>query len=684
MEQIQYINGELYVLFNTLVELGIPADSIRKGVQRGQLQWQAIEAPMDRRVRLLKYAVLPERVKRLVIDRFGCPIRFAKFSMIASVLQPLPFNIEEQIRKFKPNGSSQLSYEEQQRYRVAAQFIEALINLENRDLAPMGFSQKADLWTTAYAYIKAKKIVLPASRRLKAKIRAYKKEGALALIPTKRYGNQNSKKIGRVQEALLVELMADSRKFSAAEVHRQFQAISKSEGWGLESLSYQTVYNHIRRLKGRWEKERHGDKWYMLNREMVINQRKASRPNIEWQIDGTPAALWYFNENSKNLEKIYTVSVMDSHSEAIIGYAFGKTETTQLVAEALRMAIQVQGAIPLQLKSDKGSAMTSGETQNLLKNLGIEFIPSATGRARAKSIENAQRWWMQLDSVYYHNRSGMNLTTKTQDSRINPEALRKKLGDFPRSEAEVILQLAESIHLYNNRVRAKDGKSPSHRQQAEEQPRPFAPERLVEAFGMFRKKGKKLRKYRFTEEGLKMQIAGDIFKYLPDTEVAAFLNKHANITEFYVKYDPTDVEQIALYTLPLTAAEEREEELRFHSYAVLKQLAPQVQAEASKEELATLARYRKVQKEQHQLLQRQKEERAELLANLSLLQGGIDLKTVRKDEYNNAKLELERYQLLGLGRTVLAEEVRKTQAKESQKEEKRLTSINIYKDRYKD
>ena len=668
MEQIQYINGELYILFSTLVELGCS--------QRALRALPSIKAPMDRRVSLLRYDLLPYRSKELVLARFGCPHTYAKSSFLPRFLRPLPPKVGDEIM-----GLRFLSGREQQRYKVAAQLVEALINLENRDLAPMGFSRKAEFWETVYAYIKAKKIALPASRRLKAKIRAYKEEGALALVP-KRYGNQNSKKIGTLQQALLVELMADSRKFSAAEVHRQFKAISKSEGWGLESLSYQTIYNHIRRLKGQWEKERHGDKWYMLNREMVINQRKASRPNIEWQIDGTPAALWYMGP--KNLEKIYTVSVMDSHSEAIIGYAFGKTETTQLVAEALRMAIQLQGAIPLQIRSDKGSAMTSGETQNLLKNLGIEFIPSSTGRARAKQIENAQRWWMQLDSIYYHNRSGMNLTTKTQDSRINPEALRKKLGDFPRSEAEVILQLAESIHLYNNRVRAKDGKSPSQRQQAEEQPRPFAPERLVEAFGMFRKKGKKLRKYRFTEEGLKMQIAGDIFKYLPDTEVAAFLNKHANITEFYVKYDPTDVEQIALYTLPLTATEEREEELRFHSYAVLKQLAPQVQAEASKEELATLARYRKVQKEQHQLLQRQKEERAELLANLSLLQGGIDLKTVRKDEYNNAKLELERYQLLGLGRTVLAEEVRKTQAKESQKEEKRLTSINIYKDRYKD
>lgn len=684
---IRFVGGQLYVQFEALVKIGVPEPTIKMGVLRGQDSWQMIPAPEDARARLIAYEPLRPKYKELVQDKYGCPYQYVKLSFFNVMVPPLSDEPKKVIESYVLPSGQRLSQKEQAKYKKAVRFLDYLAKLPRlckMIVKDWGFDNAADFWKTARLFIKENKIGLPASARLEQKMRDYKDYGAAVVIHQGRYGNKNGIKIDEIQQDILVELMCDPRKFSMAEVHRQFLVIAEDEGWDhLTSITYEAVYRHIQNLRGRWEKERHGDKWFMLNRELVINQRKASAPNVEWQIDGTPAALWYYNLETKNLEKIYTVSVMDSHSQAIIGYAFGRTETTQLVAEALKMAIQIQGAIPYQIKSDKGSAMTSGETQNLLKNLDINFVPTATGRARAKSIEIAQRWWMQLDSVYYHNRSGMNISATTQDSKINPEAAKAKLKSFPTTYKEVMGQIRESIHLYNNRKR-KDGSSPSEKQRNEQpKKRVFKAENLLEHFGMFRKKGKKLRTYRFSAEGLEMQIRKQQFRYLPPVDVAAFINEHSNLTEFYVKYDPTDLEEIALYTLPL-GAEETESELRFHSYAVLKQLAPQVAMEGTEDELSTLSSYRKVQKEQHRKVESQAEKRRKRIAQISLLSGGIELKDVRKDELNEAKLEMERFAILGFGEEGMAEDVREEQAKESQKEEKRIISINHYLDRYED
>lgn len=76
----------------------------------------------------------------------------------------------------------------------------------------------------------------------------------------------------------------------------------------------------------------------------------------------------------------YLASVMDLHSRKIIGYAFAKRMTTDIVMRALNYACQSQKVRSgLMLHSDLGSQFTSQEVEDYLQNKGIQHSFSQKG-----------------------------------------------------------------------------------------------------------------------------------------------------------------------------------------------------------------------------------------------------------------------------------------------------------------
>ena len=63
-----------------------------------------------------------------------------------------------------------------------------------------------------------------------------------------------------------------------------------------------------------------------------------------------------------------------------------------------------------------------------------------------------------------------------------------------------------------------------------------------------------------------------------------------------------------------------------------------------------------MKQEQQNHVSEELEEQGQYLDALSTLQKGIDVQDVRKDDYNAAKLELQRLQALGYGRTTVNED----------------------------
>lgn len=530
-------------------------------------------------------------------------------------------------------------------------FLARLQPLTNGKTREFGVENKQEFWKLMGEFIKKKEIKLPKNaRRLSDLVKKYMELGAAATV-SGRWGNNNSQKIGEKERQLIIELYADrdGRKFTGREVHKQFLAIAAENGWEhCKDVTYRVIANVIRNSKGEWHMERHGEKDFALNQTMTINRRPTSKRNIVWQLDGTPEHAWYYDEQNNTVNKLYVFKVMESKTWKVVGYAVGYAETANLVFEAYKMGVKLTGVRPLETRGDKGSALQAGETKALMHSLGVRYYPTATGNSRGKSIESWQKHFNEQVLSYLPNKSSGNITNKSLNSQQNPDKLKANYKGYP-SKKQLHRQIVKSIALWNNWKNSK-GVTPNERyEEAEEAGKAVNTYEQFELFAVWRMNGKTIRPYQFKMDGLTIEISGNKYRYIPDVdeaELAAFMNRHIDTTTFYVKYDPSDLEQIAIYTLP-SGMERNEENMRFVSHLVLKGTTAETSLDATDEEQARYKRFRKVQIEQKRQAQEATEHRRDYLAHENILSGAVELKRIHKDSYNNAELEVQRLEMLG-------------------------------------
>lgn len=152
----------------------------------------------------------------------------------------------------------------------------------------------------------------------------------------------------------------------------------------------------------------------------------AEAPNRKWTTDITylwTAAGW-----------VYLAVVMDLFSRKIVGWSLGASLATELVADALRQAIESRRPDGKQLlhHSDRGCQYTSDAYQQTLRTLGIACSMSRTGNC----YDNAamERFFWSLKYEWTNHESYANM----EDARLsvfryietfyNPERIHQALG----------------------------------------------------------------------------------------------------------------------------------------------------------------------------------------------------------------------------------------------------------------
>lgn len=661
---MKIINNQLYLRINELIDCGIPHRTIYNNIKADWLD--VIED--DEQGKLLPFGQL-KKAWREAADFFYKPsaIKFAQFEKLR---QNLYFKNEDlsQIERYEADGKT-LPIGVQIDLKKAAALLAYISTTTRADmLGDLALADMNEFWELIYAFIDCENIALPKSQRLRNTVLPqYRQAGVLAILP-RRWGNQNATKLCDASKAILMRLVQDpdGRKFSTKEIHRQFLIHARAAELESASITYQTAANYINTIVNITVDGRHGAKKAMLQHEYVINAHSKGA-HIQWQIDGTPAILWHVEDGKLN--KLYVITIMDTYSQAIVGYAIAESETSDAVATALKMAIRSTGYVPREVRTDKGSAMISADTKQLFSNLQITHVPTATGRARAKSIESAQGNWQQNISTYFLNKSGQNINARKDDSHQNPDALRANLHKYPQ-RAEVIAQIQLSIELYNQWT--IEGKSTRAEmvKNISANARPATDTTLLEFF-VWRMRGKALTMIPVTQQGIELTISGNTYRYIPSSlsdnpdELAAWLNTNANITKVYIRYDAADLETIGLYTSALPKP--KPDDLRFWDWAIWKPVASASQYDATASEKAALKFGQQVQQAQraHRV---SKTRAAEELLEAQKIIINTELSHVRKDDLNRAKQALQRLEAIGYHNTELslieneAQQISQTQA----------------------
>jgi putative transposase len=168
--------------------------------------------------------------------------------------------------------------------------------------------------------------------------------------------------------------------------------------------------------------------------DLVCRNFTAEGPNRLWVADLTYLRCWE--------GVVYFAFVLDAHSRWVVGWQLASHMRTDLVLDALRMALGTRepGAdLTLVHHSDRGSQYTStGYTQTLedhrvLASMGS--VGDAYDNALAESFIDSFKTELIADRVW-QTRAQLELATVEYISWFNHDRLHSALGDIPPAEYE--------------------------------------------------------------------------------------------------------------------------------------------------------------------------------------------------------------------------------------------------------
>ena len=170
--------------------------------------------------------------------------------------------------------------------------------------------------------------------------------------------------------------------------------------------------------------------------DLVQRDFTASGPNRLWVGDLTYLRCWE--------GVVFFAFILDAYSRRIVGWQFAAHMRTELVLDALRMAIHQRGPgadIELVAHTDRGSQYTSMAYSDALQDAGILASVGSVGdaydNAMAESFVDSFKTELIADRVW-RTRSQLELAIVEYVAWFNSTRLHESLGDLPPAEFEAL------------------------------------------------------------------------------------------------------------------------------------------------------------------------------------------------------------------------------------------------------
>lgn len=543
---MKVVDNILYLEFQELAELGVPKTTITDAKTRKSPSWNFINDPEDKRKVLIQFETLKDNYKEMVIAKYGNPYEYMASSSIKQYL-----NIDIKSRVFFENyvladgkGLPELTIKAYVQASEWLNMIDSIIN-NKASLKKLGLS-KAMFWEQMCKLIETEHIQLPSAyTRLLNKLNEYKKDGYKVLV-SKKFSNNNSQKLCVDAQDWLIAMYSLPIKMNTKVLWLQYNAEAVSHNWS-ELKSETTVYEFLNRsdIKPQWYGARHGEKKHFRNK--FAYSMKTQLPSVRdalWYGDGTK--LNYFDSEGK-LKASYTVyEVIDTYSECLLGYYIGKSEDFVAQYEAYKMSLQFSGQIPHEIRYDGQGGHKKLNTNSFLDKMSHVGFKCKPYNGKSKTIESIfgrfQTQFMSLDWFF----TGQNITAKKLDSRHNEEFIIQNVKNLPSPEA-IFERYAQRRNEWNSAKHPKHNKSriELYRESINEMAQPVDALDMVNLFWMTNPKP-----ITYYTHGISMTLAGVKYEYevlengMPSVD---FRRKYIDAS-FIVKYDPTDMDHIRLYT----------------------------------------------------------------------------------------------------------------------------------------
>jgi transposase InsO family protein len=209
--------------------------------------------------------------------------------------------------------------------------------------------------------------------------------------PENKYKADNKK----LQEAILQIYNESGKVYGAPKIREKLKA------QGYEKISIKRVQRHMKKLGIRSivikkYRPHRANKVYEKGENLLNRDFQTTKINEKWVADIT-----YIHSLKDGWS--YLASILDLHTQKIVGYSFSKTMDTSLVLKALDNAITTQKPDKeLIIHSDRGSQYTSREYREAVETAGFKLSYSAKGCPYDNACIESFHAVLKKECVYLH------------------------------------------------------------------------------------------------------------------------------------------------------------------------------------------------------------------------------------------------------------------------------------------
>jgi hypothetical protein len=254
------------------------------------------------------------------------------------------------------------------------------------------------------------------------------------------------------------EILKSGKRYAPTKVYDIISQLSKENKRKVPCFS--TVKQWIKRLRPIANQSRMGDE-YNYNKLPYVSMERASKSNIQWQIDG-----WDLPFYMEGYKRLTLFTVIDSHSGKIIGYHLSESESTETIMKGLEHAVENTGVVPLEIVSDNHSFNKTSEAdyfKSALKNMGGTIWTVSSNPRRKSFIERSFRTFGEQFCKDKPGYIGSGITTKNDYGRTSQELLDKyQRSGYWLTRDQIIMIAVKCVDEFNNAI-GKDGLSRNDR-----------------------------------------------------------------------------------------------------------------------------------------------------------------------------------------------------------------------------
>lgn len=404
---------------------------------------------------LIAFESIPHKYQQKVINLFGDPYKTTKHNHLQSYLQ----NDEATNRFFNDytlDNGLPLPEQTKKEYIANACVLNAIHTLTSQTSArrkALGGSN-TKIWDKIAVIIdELPKHTYPHSlpknhRDLKAKCEAltgktskrYPVAGLEGLIH-RGFCNKNPEKINDNAKLWILSRWTNQveRCATVMQLFKEYNKKAVLENWK-PLVKKDAIYTYLKQTESMWTAHRYGE---LKAKAKFDYQQTTILPSMRdslWYSDGTKMNFYYLDDKGK-MATCQVYEVMDAFSEVFLGYHVSATENYEAQYYAYKMAAEVAGHRPYEIKFDgQGghSKLQSGDFLNKMARMSVKTKPY---NGSSKTIESAFGRFQQQIMAKAWFFTGQNIGSKKAESKANMEFILANKQNLPT--------LSEAVDRYN-------------------------------------------------------------------------------------------------------------------------------------------------------------------------------------------------------------------------------------------